>query len=76
MGDLDSVLQALNPAKYNISLSIIYDLHLVINRTPLIILEKIDTHSLQDFARYIKQCLSQSYQEFCIIVNCYICTKN
>ncbi len=45
---------------------------MVINSTPLITLEKIDTHNLQGFVRYIKHYLLQSYQEFCTIVNCYI----
>ncbi len=49
-----------------------YDLPMVINSTPLIILEKMYTPSLQGFARYIKQYLLQSYQELCTTVNCYI----
>lgn len=53
-----------------------YDLPMVINSTPLIILEKIDTHSLQGFAGYIKQYFLHSYQVSCAIVNCYICARN
>ncbi len=49
---------------------------MAINSTPLIIIEKIDTHSLQGFAGYTKQYLLQSYQELCTIVNCYICARN
>ncbi len=49
---------------------------MVINSTPLMILEKIGTHSLHGFARYIKQYLLQSYQELCTTVNCYICARN
>ena len=50
-----------------------YDLPVVINNTPKIIIEKIDTHSLAGFAGYIKQYILQSYHESCSIDNCYIC---
>ncbi len=45
----------------------------VINSSPKAILNKIDTHSLQGFTRYIKNHILQSYQEICTVVNCYIC---
>ncbi len=32
-----------------------YDLPMVTSSTPLIIIEKMDTHSLQGFAEYMKQ---------------------
>ena len=48
----------------------------VINSTPNIILDKINTHSLQGFAYYIKKYMLQSYQEQCTLENCYICSRN
>jgi hypothetical protein len=53
-----------------------YHLPKVINDTPAIILDKIDTHSLKGFANYIKFSILQSYQQTCLIVNCYICNRN
>ncbi len=46
---------------------------LCINSSPKAILDKIDTHSLQGFTRYIKDYILQSYHEICTVVNCYIC---
>ncbi len=45
----------------------------VINSSPKVKLDKVDTHSLQGFTRYIKDYILQSYQEICIAVNSYIC---
>ncbi len=45
----------------------------VISNSPKAILDKIDTHSLEGFARYIKSYILQSYQEICTVVNCYMC---
>ncbi len=53
-----------------------FDLPHIINNTPNIILDKIHTHSLQGFSLYIKHYLLQSYQDVCIIENCYICSRN
>ena len=55
---------------------ICYDLPIVVNDTPALILDKINTHCLKGFADYIKHCIILSYEETCIIVNCYICNKN
>ncbi len=43
--------------------SIRYQIPKVINSTPMEILRKINTHSLQGFSRYIKHTIIQSYQE-------------
>ncbi len=48
----------------------------VINSTPMNILTKINTHSLQGFSRYIKHTIIQSYKEICSIQNCYICSQS
>ena len=42
--------------------------------TPHIILEKIDTHSLNGFTNYVKLFLLQTYQDTCTVPNCYICS--
>ncbi len=50
-----------------------FDVPSVINSSPKAILDKIDTNILQGFIRYIKNYILPSYQELCIVVNCYIC---
>lgn len=52
------------------------DLPKVINNTPSIILDKIQTHSLDGFSWYTKQYILGSYQASCILENCYICSRN
>jgi len=47
-----------------------------INNTPLLILNKIHTHSLHGFTNYAKNVLIQNYTETCYIQNCYICHRN
>ncbi len=49
---------------------------MLVNNTIREILSKIDTHSLGDFAGYIKQYYINSYQVNFIIPQCYICNKN
>ena len=47
----------------------------IVNDTPHIILEKIDTHySLNRFTNYVKLFLRQTYQDTCTLPNCYICS--
>ncbi len=46
-----------------------YDVVKIINNTLALILDKIETHSLNEFARYIKHTMLQYYQETCIIIN-------
>ena len=46
----------------------------IVNGTPDIILDKIDTHSLNGFTNYVKLFLLQTYQDTCIVPNCYICS--
>ena len=52
-----------------------FDLPKIINNTPSHILDKASTHSLNGFAWYIKQSIINSYNDKCIIENCYICCK-
>ena len=44
----------------------------IVNDTPHIILEKIDTHSLNGFTNYVKLFLLQTYQHTCTVPNCFI----
>ncbi len=53
-----------------------YDIPNLVNNTQHNIIEKIYTHSLHDFSRYVKKHLLQLYQDNCTIINCYICLKN
>ncbi len=46
-----------------------YDIPITINNFPRWILDKIDTHSLQGFADYVKAYILQTYEETCTIVN-------
>ena len=43
----------------------------IVNGTPDIILDKIDTHSLNVFTNYVKLFLLQTYLDTCIVPNCY-----
>ncbi len=53
-----------------------FDLPRLVNDTPAIILDKIDTHSPNGFSWYVKQYFINNYQEHCTITNCYICSRN
>ncbi len=53
-----------------------YDIPNLVNNTPHNIIEKIYTHNLQGFSRYVKNHLLQLYQDNCTIINCYICLRN
>ena len=48
----------------------------IVNDTPHIILEKIDTHSLNGFTNYVKLFLLQTYQDTCTVPNCYVCSHS
>ena len=49
--------------------------HVVISTSPRI-LEKIYSHSVQGFVNYAKQSILQTYQETCILNNCFVCMQN
>ncbi len=53
-----------------------YHIPFVINNVPLEIFEKIDTHNIEGSSGYIKLRHLQSYQDNCIIVDCYTCSRN
>ena len=46
-----------------------------VNNTDNIILDKINTHSMQGFSKYIKITCIQNYKDTCDILNCYICNN-
>jgi len=50
-------------------------LPLLLNRTPLLILDKTTTHSYFGFKIYVKNFMLNSYQETCTIPECYICNR-
>ena len=50
-----------------------YQLPIVINNTPLIILNKATTHSMTGFTEYIKKFCISKYNTVCNINHCYIC---
>ena len=45
----------------------------LINKLPVLVSQKIDTHSLAGFSHYVKLYLIGQYQTECLIQNCYIC---
>ena len=47
----------------------------VMNLTPRIALEKVNTHSYNGFSNYVKNLLLKNYSSQCSILNCYICRK-
>ena len=48
----------------------------VINSTEDSIIQKIFTHSLQGYKKYIKLKILQKYQSECNLLNCYICNRS
>ena len=61
------------PLKSACSNVIRYKIPLLIANTPLCILNKINTHSLDGFSWYIKRIMVNEYKVTCVIENCYIC---
>ena len=49
--------------------------HSIINATPAIVVEKIQTHSLRGYTTYAKQFLIKKYTDTCAIQNCYSCNQ-
>ena len=50
-----------------------HNLPLIVNNIPDIVKEKLITHILNGFAKYVKQNVLQTYNDACTITNCYIC---
>lgn len=53
--------------------SIRYRIPDIFNKTTTNITDKIHTHSLLGYKKYIKRCYITSYKDSCNIRNCYIC---
>ncbi len=53
-----------------------YHIPLIVNESSPEIINKIDTHSLQGFSKYIKIKILESYNKDCTIQNCCICNRN
>ena len=47
----------------------------VLNATPRLILDKIETHSYQGFSQYIKHFYIDHYSYNCHLVDCYTCRR-
>ena len=52
-----------------------YSLSQIINETPNCILNKINTHSIQGYANYIKQHILDTYEYECRLSKCYVCGR-
>lgn len=50
-----------------------FELVQYINKMPVIITDKVHTHSLKGFSTYTKQYLINSYKIVCQIPHCYVC---
>ncbi len=46
-----------------------------VNKTPRCILDKVETHSLQGYSKYIKKYYIDSYRVTCDKENCYVCSN-
>ena len=55
--------------------SLRYSIILTVNKTIKSITNKTLTHSLDGFARYVKNSIIQSYESTCHINNCYVCVS-
>ncbi len=53
-----------------------YRIPLIVNESPPAIINKIDTHSLEGFSKYIKINILESYNKDCTIQNCKVCNRN
>ncbi len=53
-----------------------YKVPMTTNNASTEIVNKVYTHSLQGFSRYIKTKILQLYQEACTIADCHICSRN
>ena len=53
-----------------------HNLPLILNNISHLVKEKINTHSMLGFVKYVKHHLLQSYRETCTISNCYTCMHN
>ncbi len=52
-----------------------YTLPKVVNETPPCILDKINTHSIQGYSKYIKMYIIKSYKKECTDRPCYVCGR-
>ncbi len=52
-----------------------YNIPSTVNNTSINIIEKVYTHNIQGFSKYVKLNLLQSYKENCTIYDCYICSR-
>ena len=53
--------------------SVRYHLPSLLRSMPQCVIEKIQTHSLNGFSLYLKKQILSQYNDYCSIINCYIC---
>ena len=53
--------------------SLRYNLPVTVNKTPIHIKSKLDTHSLQGFTWYFKKQTIDNYIDTCHLENCFVC---
>ena len=56
-------------------LSVVFLIIKVVNETPLCILDKINTHSIQGYSKHIKVYIIKSYEKECTLRSCYVCGR-
>ncbi len=56
--------------------SLRYSLPILVNNTIPEIIDKINTHSLYGFSKYIKYHYLSQYETECQLLHCYICNRN
>ncbi len=52
-----------------------FNIPLLINCTQPTIKDKLHTHSLQGFSKYVKNIYINQYEAHCTIINCYVCNE-
>ena len=50
-----------------------YHIPTLLKNTPPCILDKVHTHSMDGYSKYIKSYLINQYSEICTLENCYVC---
>ncbi len=53
-----------------------HNIPITVNSSPEYLLNKIYSHSIELFAKSIKELYINKYSNTCFIANCYICNKN
>ncbi len=52
-----------------------HNVPILVNNIDRFIKDKFQTHSLQDFTKYVKNKFFQQYAEHCTMINYYVCVR-